>query len=236
MKERPILFSAALVRALLAGTKTVTRRPVKLPPWLAKIGGDLDTAHPDLLWGATPGLKVPCADDTTQRLRNPWDWPEPSRLWVRETWHPCARLALDVEVEYRADGESKTCRWHGDGDVDDMIRRSAWVPSIHMPRWASRITLAVTSVGVERLQDITEDDVFAEGVPVPVTTDGCPRGKAAVLHTLSGRFPSIKYARPGASTNEIVRAHFASAWDSIYGAESWAANPWVWVVRFRRER
>lgn len=233
MKERPILFSAALVRALLAGTKTVTRRPVKSPHV-----GDLNVFAYDAargLWeGGVYGDGGAVAHG--EWVRCPYGQAGSDRLWVRETWHPCARLALDVEVEYRADGESKTCRWHGDGDVDDMIRRSAWVPSIHMPRWASRITLAVTSVGVERLQDITEDDVFAEGVPVPVTTDGCPRGKAAVLHTLSGRFPSIKYARPGASTNEIVRAHFASAWDSIYGAESWAANPWVWVVRFRRER
>lgn len=159
MKERPILFSSPMVRALLDGRKTVTRRVVKLPTSL--IDGDLENAVPDLMFGVTPGLHIPMPDGSQQRLRNPWGWPDPCRLWVRETWQDPQGLRLPV---YRADDATA---W----------QHLKWRPSIFMPRWASRILLEIVSVRVERLQSIIESDAMAEGAePVLVPPDGgsCP--------------------------------------------------------------
>lgn len=234
-KERPILFSAPMVRAILDGRKTMTRRPVKEP-------------RPDAtrVFSQVAALTSIDAEPGTEFWR--WDYPAGisrgfrcpygqagDRLWVRETWGirdvrnawcrdsikglSAEDVLAEAGVEYAASLDEEGAHWR---------------PSIHMPRWAARITLEVTDVRVERLQAITEKSVYAEGVQIPVTTDGCPPGKAAVLHSISGRFPSIRYARPGADTVDIVRAHFASAWDTIHGADAWAGNPWVWAVSFKR--
>lgn len=197
MTERPILFSAPMVRALLAGTKTQTRRVVKLPRSLA--AGDLERAWPDKLWGVTPGLHVPMPDESSQRLRNPWGWPEQSKLWVRETWAQNRNQTSDTKedrsVVYRADG--------GERAMDNGIELR-WRPSIHMPRWASRITLWITDVRVERLRDISQADAMAEGVSVD-----------------------------SPATFQAVAA-YKDLWESINGPGSWDANPWVWVVEFKR--
>jgi len=215
-QERPILFSAPMVRAILDGRKTQTRRPVVLPRAMASIGGNLDKAHPDLLWGVTPGLKVPCADDTTQRLRNPWLWPSEDgvRLWVRETWAPHfiweGAPPRDIPNDgqscffYRADGAIS-------GGCSESQRAKTWRPSIHMPRWASRITLEVTDVRVERLQAVTEEDARAEGV------EDYGIGNLRVALAMG-----------------FDRYHFATLWDSAYGDGAWLRNPWVWVVSFKR--
>lgn len=193
-RERPILFSAPMVLALLAGRKTQTRRLVKLPRSMK--GGDLERARADLLWGVTPGLHVPMPDGTSQRLYNPLGWPEPVRLWVRETF--VYRHKHD-RYYYRADHPKF-----------DPYAHNGWKPSIFMPRAASRITLEVTGVRVERLQDISEEDAKAEGVePAPF----CKAGRPAGL--------------------EHVEA-FEDLWNSINGKGAWSANPWVWVVSFRR--
>lgn len=224
--ERPILFSAPMVRAILDGSKTQTRRIVKLPRSL--LMGDLSRARPDLMFGVTPGLHIPMADGTTQRLRNPWGWPESSTLWVREAF------TLEHEVEggpppfddgrplkrddpeygpswwqphYRAtdpdptlcceSDECRQCERDGEGPH--------WKPSIHMPRWASRITLKVTGVRVERLQDISAADAIAEGIAQPESDD--------------------EISAPDA---------YRELWLSIHGAGSWELDPWVWVVTFKR--
>lgn len=219
MKERPILFSAPMVRALLAGTKTQTRRAVKLPRRLA--GGDLAAAFADKLWGGTPGLHVPMPDETVQRLRNPWYWPEPSRLWVRETFV----LQSNVEDEpppfadgrpiKRGDGDYESSWWQPHyratdpapelyyEDSEDPACR--WRPSIFMPRWASRITLEVTGVRAERLQDISRGDAMDEGCPFPNMAKG-----------------------------PDPRRWYADLWEQINGPGSWDANPWVWVIAFTR--
>ena len=175
MKERPILFSAPMVRALLAGTKTQTRRIVKAR---------------DLEWmDVHQGLREP---DNAERC--PYGQPG-DRLWVRETFGHFERnenFAPGCEVFYRADGES--------------LAVERWRPSIHMPRWASRITLEVTGVRVERLQDISEADATAEGVS----------------------------AIPDEMRRATPRCDFQALWQSINGPDSWAANPWVWIVEFRR--
>lgn len=192
MKERPILFSSPMVKALLAGTKTQTRRLVKPQP-----GPELGET-PGAAWNAGfVDVKCPYGQ-------------EGDRLWVREAWgfdsgvrgdfRPLGRndlsgMDLLTHTLYRADG-GKAPRWR---------------PSIHMPRWASRITLEVTSVRVERLQDITEEDAKAEGVDsVPVAD--VPRN-GTLYH----------------------RDDFAQLWDIINGSKApWSSNPWVWVVGFRR--
>lgn len=140
------------------------------------------------------------------------------RLWVRETWHPCGRMGLDVMVEYRADGAEVERRWPGEGDIDKAIALSKWRPSIYLPRWASRITLEIVDVRVERLHVIDEDDARREGVD-----NGPGRG---------GRlYPSSRAAR-GALGH---RAVFAELWDKLNANRaSWASNPWVYRIEFRR--
>jgi hypothetical protein len=206
MVDRPILFSAPMVRAILAGTKTQTRRIVK---WRG-IDAGLNLQFSGLravrdrggLWALesdTRTSRETRCDLTVCPYGQPGD-----RLWVREshwffqdehdpvTGYTPPVLTTD-DVEYRADGEST---------------RHGWRPSIHMPRWASRITLSLTGVRVERLQEISEADATAEG-----TTNS--------LHLGGGRFAT---------------ENFAHLWGSINGHESWEANPWVWVVEFEHAK
>lgn len=191
MKERPILFSAPMVRALLDGAKTQTRRVVKATGRALRHGGGDPTPRPasgrliyrdNGAWDDSPLVTVPIA-------ACPYGQPG-DRLWVRETWGPC-----DGGFCYRADEPSGSTAKPDDG---------RWHPSIHMFRVASRITLEISDVRVQRLQDISGSDAVAEGV----------------------------YAR--LPDNGIAQCEFADLWRSINGADSWAANPWVWVVSFHR--
>jgi hypothetical protein len=185
MKERPILFSAPMVRALLAGTKTQTRRIAK------------PVRHPDLGNVYAPGALV--LEHEPQHVIDrccPYGRPG-DRLWVRETHNTHGGLAT-----YRADGD-----WIADYHREEPQQpRLRWVPAIHMPRTASRITLEITGTRVERLQDISEADALAEGV-------------AHSLNLPGGRF---------------ARENFEHLWWTINGDGSWESNPWVWVVEFKR--
>lgn len=177
MKERPILFSAPMVRAILAGTKTQTRRVCT------------DEVADVLARFETVGTPRYSAGDT---------------LWVRETFANIAIEGYPPTYFYRADGE----------DLPPFDARAAdnrWRPSIHMPRTASRITLRVESVRVERLQDISEHDAVCEGIE-PATRLAC-----------------------GADSHD-PRQSFLELWDSINAARGygWDSNPWVWVVQFER--
>jgi len=212
MKERPILFSGAMARALLTGEKTQTRRALKAQPPVRtrKIG---TYHHPDPrphFWAmdndALLDWSVPC----------PYGQPG-DRLWVRETWqhanHPFDPYQDHVPVFYRADYLDDP---HGpDGELSPEGRYREWRPSIHMPRAASRITLEITGVRVERLHNIKERDVHAEGC---VIEDRHMHGYCAG-----------EYLPP------CLRA-WRDLWASINGADSWNANPWVWVLDFRRIR
>lgn len=209
MKARPILFSGPMVRALLAGTKTQTRR----------VAGKT-VRHPDLGNLYTPGALV--LEHEPQHVIDrccPYGQPG-DRLWVRETWQ--GPLLQEFEIDADTDWHYAShlhqyqnpehCEYAADGgpkpeymDADDVMRQG-WRPSIHMPRWASRITLEVISVRVERLQDISEADALAEGVPNS-------------LHLSGGRF---------------ARENFAHLWWTIHGDDAWAANPWVWVIEFNQ--
>lgn len=216
MKERPILFSGPMVRAVLEGRKAQTRRVVGKgnsvvgtgvpwdwlsfePPW-----PDHCLLYPD--GRPTEGgqyLHVPCKphpdDPQTDKhwtVHRVYPRIEPGmRLWVREAhyvWSAGNKDGSGKRIDYRATEPDAPC---------------SWTPSIHMPRWASRITLEVTAVRVERLQDISEEDARAEGMAGNAVGEwGC----------------------------EGVLEDFESLWESINGAGSWDVNPWVWVVEFER--
>lgn len=180
-KHRPILFNTEMVRAILDGTKTRTRRIAKPQPETFKCGVPFTVAGLP-----TSPLKCPLGETG-------------DRLWVRETWFP-ERLdwrEAPCEVRYRADG-SKT------------PFAKPWRPSIHMPRWASRITLEITGVRIERLQNISDGEAKREG--------------------FQGGHGSI----PGYLYNATPVEHFIHVWSEIYGEGSFENNPWVWVIEFRR--
>ncbi|QYG03854.1 hypothetical protein [Massilia sp. NP310] len=219
MIERPILFNGAMVRALLDGRKTQTRRAVKMPPsWDCFVCAD---------WGdgwwpyRSDDGESPTYDNNEIRLNCPYGQPG-DRLWVRETFgevydwcdHPempgAPTERWHIDWKYRADGEPD--RPHLEGAW------TGWKPSIHMPRAASRILLEVVSVHVERLQDISQEDAAAEGITDPGCTNcGEPEAKCACS------FPMPDY-----------RDAYAYLWGQINGPDSWLANPWVWVVEFKR--
>lgn len=200
VRERPILFSADMVRAVRDGRKTQTRRPLKLPrcmQWYAELGGEREGWYCDVGgrgWWSVDELACPFGRVGDQ-------------LWVRETWKPHSayaglppRMIPESKVFYAADDSYAPSN-------------TSWIPSIHMPRWASRITLEVSDVRVQRLGDISDDDAIAEGV-----------------------MPAVGGDWTGATGQRGMTplAAFALLWGSIYGAGSWDANPWVWALTFRR--
>ena len=225
MKERPILFSAPMVRALLAGSKTQTRRVVKPQP-TGFVGGPGVT-----LCDRSPAPLVPMNDfagTCGQEIICPYGQPG-DRLWVRETWQ--GPLLQEFELDADADWHyashihqyqnSEHCEYAADGgpkpeytDADDVMRQG-WRPSIHMPRWASRITLEVTGVRVERLQDICFAAAAAEG-----------------LHYTSERLD--RWSADGVSWHGTPQQAYRALWEQINGPGSWEENPWVWVVKFNR--
>lgn len=231
MKERPILFSAPMVRAILDGRKTQTRRICKAQP------------PADALWGSNGAewMWLEDRDDVADRvIRCPYGVVG-DRLWVRETWAPDPRAPMvDGVAVYRAT-DAVTLSAHG-------ARVERWYPSIHMPRWASRIALEVTGVRVERLNDISEADALAEGVEpslsppgfsVMVEDGGCfwqhadnPRGVPAVGDEAMGQ--RVVHVQPTpAKALTTAKERFTGLWLSINGAGSWAATPWVWVIEFK---
>jgi hypothetical protein len=193
VKERPILFSAPMVRAILEGRKTVTRRAVK--------GSGLN-----FLADFTPEY-VALPENNFCPYGKPGD-----RLWVRETCFindyrqagvPFEERA-NVDLVYRADPLPD---WEGE---ESLI---TWRPSIHMPRWASRILLEITAVRVERLQEISRADIRAEGLQCP---------------------PELGSDDVSPNYRDWYPAAWRQLWESINGADSWNANPWVWVVEFKQ--
>ena len=193
MKEKPILFSGPMVRAILDGRKTMTRRVVKPQP-THYCDSDKCWQWKGYSWNEV--IHKPDCRIDWRGEEKPIPFYEGLRLWVRETWKPVFEPDTGfVGVEFAAGGMPEDDRNAG-ALIDG---RDRWRPSIHMPRWASRITLEITGVRVERLQDISEEDANAEGI----IDGGCLN---------CGEPEPCNCNRPG----------------------SWDANPWVFVIEFRR--
>ena len=227
MKERGMIFNGEMVRAILDGRKTQTRRMLT-PRQLEMIG-----------YAAQAGECYPLESGQQHANSQAYyrEWCPFGQLgdciWVRETWADVNHDGCPA-VAYRADGEVRDLH-EDDGDEDDPRLEKYWFaawypdlisgtegnwkPSIHMPRWASRITLEITGVRVERLQDISEEDAEAEGIDMEALADAQDCYDCIADHNFTGR--------------PTAAGHFSYLWQSIYGAESWQANPWVWVVEFR---
>ena len=230
VKERPILFSAPMVRAILEGRKTVTRRVVKATKahadgfmmldhgngwWPYNAFGDFTSDHQGMEYPiacpyAKPGdrlwVRETFAIESNRWADDPYSPPHkdgrPTQRYEDDKWDQPHYKATDAEPElWYDDRDSPGCRWK---------------PSIHMPRWASRILLEITDVRVERLQDITPEQVTAEGVST--------RGEAM----WGGQW----WVDAPQQAIEDARKDFADLWTSTGG--DWNANPWVWVVEFKR--
>ena len=223
MKERPILFSAPMVRALLAGTKTQTRRVCK-PAQFYSLSHVVEVPDPQERGQVYNGSHFG-DEEGDVHFASPYGG-RGDRLWVRETWYcddyrvqrgPYLKPAdMDIE-EARSDGTLIYRASSGDRPYE--TEQPVWRPAIHMPRWASRITLEVTGVRVERLQDISEADSIAEGTPCYVC------GGPLTGHSEDDCHCFHRSAQP---------SDYRALWEQINGPESWAANPWVWCVAFRR--
>lgn len=186
MTDRPIIFSAPMVRALLDGTKTQTRRAV------------------------SPKRQTSC----------PYGLPG-DRLWVREA----CMLTTNRPPLYRADVKA------------DLSWQPVWKPSLHMPRWASRLTLIVTDVRAERLQDISEEDARAEGATMRPKCNGHMGHRDGWSMDWSEIGKPSRFADRGVLRERDIslcdpQAAFASYWNSINGPDAWDDNPWVWAVSF----
>lgn len=225
MKERPVIFSGPMVRAILNGRKTQTRRIVSPAP-----------TRKFYCW-PRPGVALfadgdPVVDypDDCDEITCPHGAPG-DRLWIREGFalaplceDPDSDDQDDWSVVYRADGDERP--WRSSLEEDTLDVKPPWRSPIFMPRWASRITLEVIAVRVQRLQEISEDDARAEGVELYTP----PHGHISPEQRVPG--PGFDRARLG---DQPHRLPFADAWDRVNGKRApWESNPWVWALTFKR--
>lgn len=228
MKERPILFSAPMVRSIMDGKKSQTRRAIRFQPPSDefKLSRLMDTTDSDkrkhigkLHWVKIDGVNI--ADETIDYFNCPHGIPG-DRLWVKETtiiapahWNDgsdsncvdkegCKRIVQYIATEPNTDG------------ADDYKLKKT--PSIFMPRWASRILLEITNVRVERLNDISEEDAISEGCfKFPFRDDHA--------------YTFYENDKSGHATHTGA---YRKLWESINGKGSWDINPWVWCINFKR--
>ncbi|EEN6524058.1 hypothetical protein G5D99_004460 [Salmonella enterica] len=202
MNERGMIFNGEMVRAILEGRKTQTRRPFN--------------------WRRQPAMEMAERDDGSL-----WPWAEDcerggdiwfacpfgevgDRIWVRETFRVHSRATDVATLVYRASVRNSWTEQTHRVPVavcNKPATPEKWTPSIHMPRWASRITLEITDVRVERLRDLSDEDAKSEGI----------------IPSAGGVLPGWEY-----------RINFRDLWMDIYGTDNWEANPWVWVIEFKR--
>jgi len=208
MKERPIIFNDEMVRAILSGQKTQTRRTV------ANVRPDncLTLRKPTKTKAGTHTHVIDAPKHGLCPFGKVGD-----RLWVREAF--AAGLCTKSTMAYRATHKPIDL----DEGWDEVIK---WRPSIHMPRWASRILLEITDARVESLKDISNEDAQAEGMTF--TDYGLDR--------FGNQRPGWLWRKSSHHEECLGSAKwaFANLWESIYGEESWRSNPWVWVIEFKR--
>ncbi|WP_026111569.1 hypothetical protein [Winslowiella toletana] len=219
MKERPILFSDQRVRALLTGQQTQTRRIMKSLAFTPGQDNHEGCYGFDVISNQMRGRHVMEMSDLSYQC--PFGQPG-DRLWVRETWRgpvvPKEQMA-DYAKSPEAYRSTRYCQYRADSSelgssLDEDNEQSGWQTAIHMPRWASRINLQITGVRAQKIQDISDDDIMAEGVQ----TDS---------HFLNNFF-TLK------NDSVAPKEAYMKAWEKQYGGTSWEVNPWVWVIEFSR--
>ncbi len=215
IKERPILFKGEMVRAILEGRKTVTRRVMKDQP---DDSGIYEMAMAPGSGSCFNKWAIK-RDGKFKQIKCPYG-SRGHRLWVRTNHYVYKKGTPNHQIW---DEFTDDIRWvDGTYAPDGFPELDGWkyAPSIHMPRWASRITLEVVSVNVERLQDITEEDAVKEGIEKDLSMGG------------NGAFGWKDYLISGGGYfNPIIS--FKSLWNSINGPDAWDKNPWVWRVEFK---
>lgn len=205
MTERGMIFNSEMVRAILDGRKTQTRRIIK----------DCTVGRDPISKFIQIGKKfIGCyPEDVPELIRECCPYGVPGdRIWVRETWAEAGASAPDLKL-YRANYPAHVPTHYENVPPAEDVR---WTPSIHMPRWASRILLEITDVRVEQLKSISEEEARSEGV----------------AQLCEGFW---KHYQPGWTQHQLsARGSFATLWESIYGFGEWDRNPWVWVIEFKR--
>ncbi|EPY4902331.1 hypothetical protein ACXDKF_004586 [Klebsiella pneumoniae] len=212
MKERGMIFNGEMVRALLSGRKTQTRRIIKD----CTVGRDQISKFIQIekkFIGCYP-------EDVPELIRECCPYGIPGdRIWAREAFRVHSRATDVATLVYKAsERNSWTEQTHRVpvAVCNKPATPEKWTPSLHMPRWASRILLEITDVRVERLNSIHDVDAMREGIQNLTT---CSHADFGIPGVVNAQHP--------------VRA-FQLLWESIYGADSWRANPWVWVIEFKR--
>lgn len=218
MRERGMIFNAEMVRAILNGSKTQARRIVK--PQYQHESQQLVKCEDGLFRWWIKGAQMPHGGPINQKHGKVGD-----RIWVRETF--AKGLCTKSTLAYRATHKPEDL----EGGFWETIK---WTPSLHMPRWASRILLEITNMRVERLQDISDEDCIAEGI-IPVSIERDLDHQFWRDYRLSG---------DGTFCVNTPRESFESLWKSVRGKSfdseedtgpgSWYSNPWVWVIEFKR--
>ncbi len=240
VRERPILFSTAMVQAILAGRKTQTRRIAKHHPahiynWTEEEMEGLE--HKYIKWVSEdeegvfgPEWVMLNGDGDMEGVLGLCPYGKPGDvLWVRETFRKYFNVDEDgyphyddVIIEYAADNPEPIYMRDGDGfqmfNKDGSERYLPYSASIHMPKAIARIWLQIEDVSIERLQDITEEDAKAEGVKIVASNP---------------IFNFYKSYMPERECFNNAYNSFQTLWQSINGVESWNANPWVWVVKYK---
>ncbi len=218
INEKPILFSGEMVRAILEGKKTQTRRVATKDPnakgfyWAENIETfPSGTTYTGWVKNSAPSLLIP--------MKCPYG-KVGDRLWVRETWVPDCATVEECRASFEDLMQGCSGPYYRATASDFDIETLRWKPSIHMPRWASRTSLEITDIRVERLQNICASDCLDEGIEDKW---------------------SHKYSVFPACVLDSIVDDYRTLWDSINGKPradgidiSWSANPWVWVITFRR--
>lgn len=216
MKERGIIFSSEMVRAILDGRKTQMRRIMKPQPTPCDYVDERGKARGGHQWPSNIFRTMLHVEGELQNGDGGWKGlvgdacpfgDVEDRIWVRETWQ-CG-LCTESTFAYKAT--------HKPSDLEEgWNEKIKWRPSSQMPRWASRILLEITGVRVERLQDINEEDAVAEGVA-----------------PLRGGY--WKHYQPDWTQHQLsARGSFVTLWNSINGVDAWYKNPWMWVIEFKQ--